>query len=462
MKTLLKDRKSILVVDDEKGIRYGLVKLFGREGFDVFTSENYKDAVEIVSKKKIDIALLDIRLKGPQDGIELLKEIKKRDPGVIVFMVTGHGSIPNSVAAMQEGAADYILKPIDNNKLLTIIRKNLEIKTLRAENSFLKKALIKKVYSYDFITDNPAVKDVIKVADKIKNIAATVLITGESGVGKEVLARYIHFTSNRREANFVGINCAALSDSLLLSELFGHERGAFTGAVEQKIGKFELADYGTLFLDEVGDMSVDVQSKLLRVLEERSFERVGGTKKIFVDVRIIAATNRNITDLIKKGRFRQDLYYRLNVISCYLPPLRERTEDIPLLSDHFLKQYNRRYNKNVQGIESYLLDRLRSYHWPGNVRELQNMINQAVLLCEGDMITSLSFQDSGGTDLFDVVEASGQGKPLKEFLEEVVSHYEKQLIARVLSSNDHNRSKTARDLDITRKTLARKIDKYNL
>ncbi len=462
METLLKDSKSVLVVDDEKGIRYGLERLFTREGFEVFSSENYKDAIEIVSKEKVDIALLDIRLKGPQDGIELLKDIKKKDPEVIVFMVTGHGSIPGSVAAMQEGASDYILKPIDNNKLLTIIRKNLEIKTLRAENIFLKKALIKKVYSYDFITDNPAVKDVIKVADKIKNTPATVLITGESGVGKEVLARYIHFTSNRRDANFVGINCAALSDSLLLSEMFGHERGSFTGAVDQKIGKFELADSGTLFLDEVGDMSVDVQSKLLRVLEERSFERVGGTKKVLVDVRIIAATNRNLKELIKNGRFRQDLYYRLNVISCYLPPVRERLEDIPLLADYFLKQYNKRYNKSVEGIEASLLRRLRGYHWPGNVRELQNMINQAVLLCEGDRITSLSFQDSGEADLFNLDEVSEQGKPLKDFLEEVNAYYEKQLISRVLSSNNHNRSKTARDLDITRKTLARKIDKYDL
>ena len=377
-------------------------------------------------------------------------------------MVTGYGSIPGSVTAMQEGAADYILKPIDNNKLLTLIRKNLEIRTLREENSYLKKALINKVYSYHFITNDSVVKDVIKIADKIKNTPATVLITGESGVGKEVLARYIHFTSNRREANFVGINCAALSDSLLLSEMFGHEKGSFTGAVKQKIGKFELADSGTLFLDEVGDMSLDIQSKLLRVLEERSFERVGGTKKILVDVRIIAATNKDIKELIKEGKFRQDLYYRLNVISCYLPPLRERIEDIPLLADHFLKQYNQRYNKNVVGIKPLVLERLKNYHWPGNVRELQNMINQAVLLCEGEEITSLVFQENSGPALFDMDEYSGKVKTLKEFLEEVTSYYEKKLISRVLLSNDHNRSKTARDLDITRKTLARKIEKYNL
>ena len=462
METSLRDKKSILVVDDEEGIRYGLEKLFKREGYRVFSAKNFKEAVAIVRENKIDIALLDIRLKGQRDGIDLLKELKYAEPEIVILIITGHGSIDSSVKAMKEGAFDYILKPIDNDKLLDTVRKNFEIKSLRNENTYLKKALLNSVFTYDFITDNTVVKEVLKVADKIKNTPATVLITGESGTGKEVLARYIHFTSIRKDGNFVGINCAALSDTLLLSELFGHEKGSFTGAIEQKIGKFELADSGTLFMDEVGDMSLEVQAKLLRVLEERSFERVGGTKKIHVDVRLIAATNRSLKELIKTGRFRHDLYYRLNVISCHLPPLRKRPEDIPLLVFHFLKQYNQRYNKKVLSINETLLRRLYEYRWPGNVRELQNMINQAVLLCEGTEIESFNFQGGYIPESQDLGVSLEDEKSLKDAIEKIVNLHEKRIISRVLSDNNHNRTRTALALDITRKTLARKIDRYNL
>jgi len=462
METPLKDRRSILIVDDEEGIRYGLEKLFEREGFRVFSTGSFEEAVVFVKENIIDIALLDIRLKGKRDGIDLLKELKYAEPEIVILIITGHGSINSSVEAMKEGASDYILKPIDNDKLIVTVRKNLEIKCLRSENTYLKKALLNSIFTYDFITDNSVVKEVLIVADKIKNTPATVLITGESGTGKEVLARYIHFTSNRKDGKFVGINCAALSETLLLSELFGHEKGSFTGAIEQKIGKFELADSGTLFLDEVGDMSLDVQSKLLRVLEERSFERVGGVKKVQVDVRLIAATNRDIQKLIKVGQFRQDLYYRLNVISCHLPPLRERPEDIPLLMSHFLKLYNQRYNKNVLSINAKLFTRLTQYNWPGNVRELQNIINQAVLLCDGEEIVSFNLQDGIISERRESMKIIGHGKPLKGAVEEIVSYHEKIIIAKVLSDNKQNRTRTAQDLEITRKTLARKIDKYNL
>lgn len=462
MDSLLKDRRSILIVDDEEGLRYGLEKLFEREGYRVFSSGEYKDAITITNKNKIDVVLLDIRLSGKDDGIELLKELKKAEPDIIILIITGYGSIDSSVKAMKEGASDYILKPIDNNKLIEAVGKKIEIKNLRHENYYLKKTLLDCVFTYDFITDNTEVRNVLKVADKIKDTSASVFITGESGTGKEVLARYIHFTSIRKNSNFVGINCAALSDTLLLSELFGHEKGSFTGAMEQKMGKFELADSGTLFMDEIGDMSLDVQSKLLRVLEERSFERVGGIKTVQVDVRVIAATNRDMKELIKSGQFRQDLYFRLNVISCHLPPLRDRLEDIPLLVSHFLKQYNQRYNRSVESINTGLLESLFKYHWPGNVRELQNMINQAVLLCEGIEIVSFNFQESIISDQLASMEMIGQGKPLKAAIEEIVSYYEKRLIAKVLSDNKQNRTKTAKALDITRKTLARKIDKYDL
>ena len=462
METPFKDMRSILIVDDEDGIRYGLEKLFEREGFRVFSTGVFEEAVAFVKENIIDIALLDIRLKGAHDGIDLLKELKYAEPEIVIIIITGHGSINSSVEAMKEGASDYILKPIDNDKLIVTVRKNFEIKSLRTENTYLKKALLNSIFTYDFITDNPVVKEVLKVADKIKNTPATVLITGESGTGKEVLARYIHFTSNRKDGNFVGINCAALSDTLLLSELFGHEKGSFTGAIGQKIGKFEMADLGTLFLDEVGDMSLDVQSKLLRVLEERSFERVGGVKKVQVDVRLITATNRDIQKLMQVGQFRQDLYYRLNVISCHLPSLRERPEDITLLIRHFLKQYNQRYNKNVQSVNSDLLTRLMKYSWPGNVRELQNIINQAVLLCDEEEIVSFNLQDDIIFERRESMKMVGHGKPLKTAIEEIVSYHEKKIIEKVLIDNKQNRTRTAHDLEITRKTLARKIDKYNL
>lgn len=462
METSLKERQSLLIVDDEEGIRYGLGKLFTKEGYRVFSSETFDEAVTIIQKNKVDIALLDIRLKGTRDGIELLVELKNVDPELIVLIITGHGSIDSSVKAMKDGAADYILKPIENDKLLITVRKNLEIKNLRNENSYLKKALLSSVFTHDFITENPVVKGILRVADKIKNTPATVLITGESGTGKEVLARYIHFTSNRESGNFVGINCAALSETLLLSELFGHEKGSFTGAVKQKAGKFELADSGTLFMDEVGDMSLEVQSKLLRVLEERSFERVGGTKKIHVDVRLIAATNRNLKELINQGRFRQDLYFRLNVISCYLPPLRERKEDVTLLAFHFLNIYNQRYNKKILSIKESLFKSMHEYSWPGNVRELQNMINQAVLLCEGREIEVLNYQGNFITEDCVKPELSLGGKTLKDAVDAIVDYYEKQIIAEALSKYDQNRTKTSASLNVTRKTLARKIEKYNL
>ena len=462
MESSLIDKRSILIVDDEEGIRYGLEKLFKREGFRVFSTGEFEAALTIVKENKIDIALLDIRLKGKFDGIDLLRELKYAEPSIVILIITGHGSINSSVMAMKEGAADYILKPIDNDKLIVTVMKNFEIKSLRSENTYLKKALLNSIFNYDFITNNPVVKEVLKVADKIKNTSATVFITGESGTGKEVLARYIHFTSIRKDGNFVGINCAALSDTLLLSELFGHEKGAFTGAIEQKIGKFELADSGTLFMDEIGDMSPDVQSKLLRVLEECSFERVGGVKKVQVDVRVIAATNRDMKELIKTGQFRQDLYYRLNVISCHIPPLRERPEDILVLVTHFIKLYNHRYNKNVLSVGDELLSRLMKYNWPGNVRELQNMINQAVLLCEGTEIEFLNFQDDARSERRKSMIIPEQGKPLKEAVEEIVSYYEKLLIGKALLNNQQNRTRTAKDLEITRKTLARKIEKYNL
>ena len=454
---------NILIVDDEDGIRYGLTRFFEREDFAVFATGEYNKALDIVREIQITIALLDIRLKGHSDGMKLLEDILKIEPELPVIMITGHGSISSSVAAMKLGASDYILKPIDNSILMETVKKNLELKNLRNENNFLKNELRNNLFPYDFITENKRVKGIFTIADKIKDTKASVLIIGESGTGKEVLAKYIHFTGNRKDANFVSINCAALSDSLLLSELFGHEKGSFTGAVERKIGKFELADKGTLFLDEIGDMPLSIQAKFLRVLEENSFERVGGTKSVYSDVRIITATNRNLKNLISKGLFRSDLYFRLNVISITLPPLRDRPEDIFLLITYFINKYNEKYNKNISGLSKELIEKISAYHWPGNIRELQNLINQAVLLSDGETIRSFNF--------FDVIEGSDippslenlilNDLSLKRAMENISAYYEKRIIKIALNKYP-TRSKAAEFLGITRKTLYRKIEVYGL
>ncbi len=455
---------TILIVDDEEGLRYGLKRLFKKQGFTVYTVGEFKQAVETASHHSLDIALLDIRLKCDKSGIDLLKELRHIEPDLIVIMITGYGSIDTAVDSMKEGASDYILKPLDNRNLLDVVYKNLELRSLQHENSFLRNELLHQHLSYKCITTNPELQSLLHKADKIKHSAVTALITGESGTGKEVLARYIHFTSNRSEGKFVSVNCAALSENLLLSELFGHEKGSFTGAIARKIGKFEIANKGTLFLDEIGDMSLDIQAKLLRVIEENSFERVGGTQNIQVDVRLLAATNKDIDALIQDGRFREDLYYRINVVRFHLPPLRHRKEDIPLLITHFIDKYNRKYNRQVSACSQDALEALIAYDWPGNVRELENVLNNAVLLSECRTIGRNGLKQNIFSDAvekplrIDIEQVAS----LKETVEEIVETYEKEIIQQFLRKNKYNKSKTARELSITRKTLAQKIEKYRL
>ncbi|MGQ9616815.1 MAG: sigma-54-dependent transcriptional regulator [Spirochaetota bacterium] len=457
-------RYSILIVDDEEGIRHGLTNFFRREGFTTYEAPSFESAVSITEKKSLDVALIDIRLKNEKNGIDLLRRLKSIDPELVQIIITGYGSIDTAVTSIKEGASDYILKPIDNKKLLDVVNKNLEIRSLKNKNYYLKKELINRSVPPCFITNNDEMKKLINHADRIKNSPVTILISGESGTGKEVLARYIHFTSNRSEAEFVSINCASLSENLLLSELFGHEKGAFTGAIERQIGKFEIADRGTLFLDEIGDMSPDIQAKLLRVIEESSFERVGGTSRIHVDVRIIAATNRDLTKLMNEGRFREDLYYRIKVVSFHLSPLRNRKEDIPLLVDHFVKKYNVKYNKRVPGFSEEAMQILMGYDWSGNVRELENVVNQAVLLSEDEMIEAkdlrkaLFYGEEKEEPQFDISNITS----FKKAMLNIVESYEKKIIEHFLVKNNFNKSKTARDLAITRRTLANKIERYNL
>ncbi len=452
-----------LIVDDEEGIRYGLTNLFEKEDFKVYSTDNSEKAIKIVKENTIDVVLIDIRLKNGKNGIDLLKELKKIDHDMIIIMITGYGSIDNAVDAMKEGASDYILKPIDNLKLVDTVNKNLELRKLKKENFYLKSELFNKYENHKFITNNNEIKSLIEKADKIKNNPVTVLVTGESGSGKEIFSRYIHFTSNRKNENFVSINCAALSENLLLSELFGHEKGSFTGAIEKRLGKFELADKGTLFLDEIGDMSLDTQAKLLRVIEENCFERLGGTKKINVNLRLIVATNKNLSKLIKEGKFREDLYYRINVISFHLLSLRKRKEDIPILINHFIKKYNERYNKKIKRFDDIVINRLLFYDWPGNVRELENYVNQIVLLCDKEIIMEDDLKKNNLNKCTeDQIVNLSDIKSLKGKIDEIVEIYEKRIIEECLSKNNYNRTKTAEDIDVTRKTLRIKMNKYKI
>jgi len=455
---------SILIVDDEEGIRHGLENLFRREGFTVHSVSGFEAATAAAGRYPLDVALVDIRLKGGKSGLELLKELKRAEPDLVVIVITGFGSIDTAVSALKGGAADYFLKPIDNTKLLDAVRKGLQLRALATENRFLRDELSRRSLPHHFLTNDPAVRELIGTADKVKDTSVTVLITGESGTGKEVLARHIHYTGARRDGTFVSINCAALSESLLLSELFGHERGAFTGAVERKRGKFELADGGTLFLDEIGDMSLEVQAKLLRVIEESSFERLGGTKSISVDTRIIAATNKDLAAGIRDGRFREDLFYRINVVSLHLPPLRDRRGDILLLTDHFIQKYAERYTRQPVRLSAETRSALEAWQWPGNVRELENTINQIVLLGEKSFLAP----GRPGAAAAPAAQKPGASpdppsrEPLKETLGAASDLYESRLIAESLVRNAGNKSRTARELAITRKTLARKIAKYGL
>lgn len=449
---------SIVIVDDEVGILRGLSDLFQREGFTVYATENMEDALRIADTYNLSVAVIDIRLKNNILGTELLAALKKRDPDLPVIMITGFGSIESAVDAMRQGAADYILKPIDNAHILDIVRKNIQLVRLKNDNLYLHHELRDNFYSHEIVTEDPKVLELLELADRVKNSRVPVLLSGESGTGKEIMARYIHFSSNRKDNPFVCVNCAALSESLLLSELFGHEKGSFTGAVEKRVGKFELADRGTLFLDEIGDMSPNVQAKMLRVLEESSFERVGGTRSIAVDIRIITATNKHMPELIASGRFREDLFYRINVVNLDLPPLRERSKDIPLLVDHFIGKYNKRYNKAVSGVTREVLGTWERYKWPGNIRELQNIINQAVLLSTGPLIESPGM--CAGTQPYgqDVAGFNPEKHgSLKEYVRGTTARLEKSIIEHALASNRYNRSKTAKELQITRKTLAKKI-----
>ena len=452
--------EKILVVDDELNMRLVLKALLNKEGYDVATASDGVEALKVLKSGGVEVVVTD--LKMPKlDGVGLLERVIRDYPSMPVIIITAHGTIATAVDALKKGAFDYITKPFERDELKNIIHKAIRTRKLNEEELLV---------SPDDIDRQGIIgssEPMLKIYDTIKKVAptpTTVLISGETGTGKDLMAYAIHRNSPRRDNPFVKINCAAIAENLIESELFGYEKGAFTGAVSTKPGRFELADKGTFFLDEVGEIPRDMQVKLLRVIQDHEFERVGGLRTIKVDVRLIAATNRNLLQDVKDGRFREDLYYRLNVFPTRLPPLRERREDILPLTEYFIEKFNSKLERGVKHIDARVKDLLVNYDWPGNIRELENLIERIVLMAGGDSIT---FEDippewKSAAEAIAVAQQGGQKKPFKDFVKGHMEEVEKQSIIQCLDEVGGNVTKAAKRLGLSRKGLQLKMIKYNL
>jgi len=453
--------ETILIVDDEKNYLTILSALLEDEGFEVLTAPGGHEALEIHKSSDLDLILTDMKMPR-MDGIALLENIKAIDPDLPVIMMTAHGTVDKAVEAMQKGAYTYILKPFDNERLIIYVKKAISMYQVVKENRRLRDAVESQYRFGNIIGKSKKMRDIFDTIQKVAPSSATVLIEGESGTGKELVARSIHFNSSRREKPFVAVNCSALAESLLESELFGHEKGAFTGAVATKKGRFELADGGTLFLDEIGELSQNLQVKLLRVLQEKVFERVGGVRTISVDIRIIVATNKDLQQEMLAGRFREDLYYRLNVVHFVLPPLKERQEDIRLLVNHFIKKYasERQSATPVIGVDQEVDRLFYDYHWPGNIRELENVIERVMILCPGDTIRVSDLPKGFKDNVYNTLHLGGI--PADAKLYDTLAMIEKALIERALKMSNNVQSHAAAMLGIGKSGLNQKIKKYNL
>ncbi len=454
----MKHRKTLLIVDDDSTHRTMLRTLIGGWGYDVVEADDGSTAIEAVQKRPFDLVLMDVRMLKVS-GLEALEEIKAFNPAIPVTIMTAYSSVETAVEALKKGAYDYLTKPLDFDKLRLTIERAMEHTRLREENRILKENLGKHFDMQNIVGRSPAMVRLMETVAHVARSEATVMITGASGTGKELIAGMIHFNSPRKEGPFVKINCAAITETLLESELFGHEKGAFTGADRRKEGRFIQAHQGSLFLDEVSEMSLTMQVNLLRVLQERELTRVGGEDVIKVDVRVIAATNRDLVDLKRKGLFREDLYYRLNVVSLEIPLLSERRDDIPLLAQYFLEMFSAKNSKEIKGFTPRAMDRLIRHDWPGNVRELMNAVERGVVLTRTDY---LDVQD------FALVQNASQSPaeavPVFEAKDDSLSleAVEKAAVLRMLESTDGNKSESARRLGITRKTLHKKLKKYGV
>jgi two-component system response regulator PilR (NtrC family) len=445
----------ILVVDDEDIIRDSLSFVLKDEGYDVSQAKNGREAYESVTKENYDVVITDIEMPE-MNGMELLEKISEVSPQTFVIIITAFASIETAIKSLRKGAYDYIIKPIEFDEIIFKIKRLVVHKQLSLENQLLRQELNK---TYDFnniIGQSQPMKDVFKIIEKVASTDSNILITGKSGTGKELVARAIHYNSQRKAGRFVPVNCGAVVESLFESELFGHKKGAFTGAIRDKDGLFKIADDGSLFLDEIGEFPHMLQVKLLRAIEQKEITPVGGTDPIKVDTRIIAATNRDLSKEIEKGSFREDLFYRLNVVEIKLPPLSERPEDIPLLVKHFINKYKIEMNKNIQGVDNEAMRVLMKYNWKGEVRELENVIERAVIFCEGDFITVSNLPQmmlNESTNISDKVPRN---------LKDALRVYERKHIIDELRLSNNNKEKTAETLGISLSSLYRKIEELGI
>jgi len=453
--------KHILIIEDLKDT-IDLIKNVLEDDYELLFAKTSKEAFHILQNHSIDLVITDLKLPD-SSGLDILKIIRNLDPNISVVIVTGYGSITSAVEAMKNGAFDYLTKPLDIDELRIVIERAFEQRKLRDDLKDLKNQLSQRYGLENVIARSSKMLKVFEKVNQVSQTNATVLISGESGTGKELLAHAIHFNSQRKENDFLAINCGALPESLLESELFGYEKGAFTGATSMKPGKFELANKGTIFLDEIGELTLFTQVKLLRVLEQKEFMRLGGNRVISVDVRVVAATNKNLDEEVSAGRFREDLFYRLKVFEIDIPPLRERPEDIPLIAHHYLKLFSEQYKKNIEGFSNEAMHVLRNYSWPGNVRELKNLIESIVIVSDKALIEKEMISlDSPATPVRAVGSGSEDGLLSGMNLNMTLEEVEEEFIRKVYELNDRNKSKTAQALGIGRSTLIRKLKQFKI
>ena len=451
-------RWPLLVVDDEEVMRESLAAWLREDGYTADTASSGREAVEKARAKEYAIYFVDLKMPGGMDGIETLMEIRRLQPEASIIVITAYATVDTAITAMKEGAQEYVVKPCNPQEISLLVSRIIKVKNLQRENAVLRRKLARQYRFHDLVSKSPRMLEIFDLVKEIASMKSTVLVQGESGTGKELIARAIHFSGDRAPRPFVGVSCGALAETLLESELFGHEKGSFTGASERRKGKFEQADGGTLFLDEIGDISAKLQVDLLRVLQERRFYRVGGSEEIPVDVRVIAATNRDLEAAVREGRFRDDLFYRLNVIAVRIPPLRERREDVPLLARTFLERLSHELGKEVTDLTDGALSLLMDHDWPGNVRELENAVERAIVTCRSHVLSEESFAFLRRPTAEPAAGASAFQVPPGLTLEEL----EKHGVVAALERAGGNVKEAAASLGIDRSTLYEKIRKYGI